>query len=168
MKFSVFQVSRRGGRECNEDRMGYCYTREAGLFLLADGMGGYNAGEIASAMAVTFVRAELSRWLEEAATVANTRDVRRAMEICVDNANRSIFDAAHTHEAYAGNQVNRQRAGHFTGVVTPHAIGPHHEAARGVDHHRVIIVGAVAPAIRPGAVLGIHAPTSRRQAAPPI
>ena len=27
MKFSVFQISRRGGREKNEDRMGYCYTR---------------------------------------------------------------------------------------------------------------------------------------------
>ena len=45
MKFSVFQVSRKGGREKNEDRMGYCYTRESGLFVLADGMGGYNAGE---------------------------------------------------------------------------------------------------------------------------
>ena len=26
MKFSVFQISRKGGREKNEDRMGYCYT----------------------------------------------------------------------------------------------------------------------------------------------
>ena len=32
MKFSVFQVSRKGGRLKNEDRMGYCYTRESGLF----------------------------------------------------------------------------------------------------------------------------------------
>jgi hypothetical protein len=30
MKFSVFQLSRRGGREKNEDRMGYCYTRDPG------------------------------------------------------------------------------------------------------------------------------------------
>mgnify|MGYP000393793532 CR=1 FL=1 len=35
MRFSVYQVSRRGGREKNEDRMGYCYTRDAGLFALA-------------------------------------------------------------------------------------------------------------------------------------
>ena len=28
MRFSVYQVSRKGGREKNEDRMGYCYTRE--------------------------------------------------------------------------------------------------------------------------------------------
>ncbi len=48
MKFSVFQLSRRGGREKNEDRMGYCYTREAGLFVLADGMGGHPDGEVAA------------------------------------------------------------------------------------------------------------------------
>lgn len=48
MKFSVFQLSRLGGREINEDRMGYCYTREAGLFLLADGMGGHPEGEVAA------------------------------------------------------------------------------------------------------------------------
>ena len=73
-----------------------------GIVVLADGMGGYNAGEVASALAVDLIAGELGRWLEEAATVASTRDVRRAMEICVDNANRSIFDAAHTHEACAG------------------------------------------------------------------
>jgi hypothetical protein len=28
MRFSVYQVSRKGGREKNEDRMGYCYTRD--------------------------------------------------------------------------------------------------------------------------------------------
>jgi hypothetical protein len=32
VRFSVYQVSRKGGREKNEDRMGYCYTRDAGLF----------------------------------------------------------------------------------------------------------------------------------------
>ena len=41
MKFGTYQVSRKGGREKNEDRMGYCYTRDSGLFALADGMGGH-------------------------------------------------------------------------------------------------------------------------------
>ena len=50
MKFTVFQVSRRGGRQLNEDRMGYCYTQQAGLFVLADGMGGHPEGEVASQM----------------------------------------------------------------------------------------------------------------------
>ena len=52
MKFSVFQLSRRGGREKNEDRMGYSYTRDAVLFLLADGMGGHPQGEMAAQIAL--------------------------------------------------------------------------------------------------------------------
>ena len=52
MKFSVFQLSRKGGREINEDRMGYCYTRESGLFVLADGMGGHPEGEVAAQLAL--------------------------------------------------------------------------------------------------------------------
>ena len=55
MKFSVFQVSRLGGREKNEDRMGYSYTRESGLFVLADGMGGHPEGEIAAQLALQTV-----------------------------------------------------------------------------------------------------------------
>ena len=52
MKFSVFQLSRRGGRKKNEDRMGYSYTRDAGLFVLADGMGGHPDGEVAAQIAL--------------------------------------------------------------------------------------------------------------------
>jgi PPM family protein phosphatase len=52
VKFSVFQVSRRGGREKNEDRMGYSYTRESALFVLGDGMGGHPEGEVASQIAL--------------------------------------------------------------------------------------------------------------------
>lgn len=52
MKFNVFQLSRIGGRKNNEDRMGYCYTRDAALFVLADGMGGHNHGEVAAQLAL--------------------------------------------------------------------------------------------------------------------
>ena len=61
MQFSVYQVSRRGGREKNEDRMGYCYTRDAGLFALADGMGGHPEGEVASEMALQTLSAMFQR-----------------------------------------------------------------------------------------------------------
>ena len=57
MKFSVFQLSRIGGREKNEDRMGYCYTQESGLFVLADGMGGHPDGEVAAQLALQTVSA---------------------------------------------------------------------------------------------------------------
>jgi serine/threonine protein phosphatase PrpC len=61
MKFAVYQVSRRGGREKNEDRMGYCYTRDAGLFALADGMGGHPEGEVASQLALQTLAALFQR-----------------------------------------------------------------------------------------------------------
>ncbi len=73
-----------------------------GLAVLADGMGGYNAGEVASNMATTFIRAELGRWLREAGGQASDAEVRRAMDICVDNANRAIFNAANANPQYAG------------------------------------------------------------------
>jgi serine/threonine protein phosphatase PrpC len=57
MKFSVFQISRKGGREKNEDRMGYCYTNRSALFLLADGMGGHPEGEVAAQLALQTISA---------------------------------------------------------------------------------------------------------------
>jgi protein phosphatase len=65
-------------------------------------MGGYNAGEVASAMATTFIKSELGRWMSEGGAEAGAREVKRAMEICIDNANRSIFNAANVNPAYAG------------------------------------------------------------------
>ena len=61
MRFVVYQVSRKGGREKNEDRMGYCYTRDAGLFALADGMGGHPEGEVASQLALQMLAALFQR-----------------------------------------------------------------------------------------------------------
>ncbi|OGB02851.1 MAG: serine/threonine protein phosphatase [Burkholderiales bacterium RIFCSPLOWO2_12_FULL_64_99] len=61
MRFSVYQISRKGGREKNEDRMGYCYTRDAGLFALADGMGGHPEGEVASQLALQTMAAMFQR-----------------------------------------------------------------------------------------------------------
>lgn len=87
-------------RANNEDAV--VVDEEHGVVVLADGMGGYNAGEVASALAVEMISAELGRWLQQASAVATMRDVRRAMEICVDSANREIFDTANTHEAYTG------------------------------------------------------------------
>ncbi|MBK1614548.1 serine/threonine protein phosphatase [Rubrivivax gelatinosus] len=61
MRFAVYQVSRKGGREKNEDRMGYCYTRDAGLFALADGMGGHPEGEVAAQLALQTLAAVFQR-----------------------------------------------------------------------------------------------------------
>ena len=87
-------------RSNNEDSV--VLDETAALAVLADGMGGYNAGEVASGMATSFIKAELGRWLSEASTQATDTDVRRAMDICVDNANRAIFNAANSNPQYAG------------------------------------------------------------------
>ncbi len=87
-------------RENNEDSV--TYDGPTSLTVLADGMGGYNAGEVASGMATAFIKSEMSRWLSQVGRSANAREVRRAMEICVDNANRSIFNAANSNPQYAG------------------------------------------------------------------
>jgi serine/threonine protein phosphatase PrpC len=58
MKFAVHQANQIGGRKYNQDRVGYAYTNDALLLVLADGMGGHLHGEIAAQIAVfTFMRA---------------------------------------------------------------------------------------------------------------
>ncbi len=52
MRFSVYQESHIGGRKVNQDRMGYCFTRDSLLLLLADGMGGHIMGEMAATIAM--------------------------------------------------------------------------------------------------------------------
>jgi len=84
----------------NEDSL--TFDAPAQLAVLADGMGGYNAGEVASGMATAFIASELARWLGQAGKQAHGKDVQRAMQICVENANRSIFHAATTNAQYAG------------------------------------------------------------------
>ncbi|KTT27880.1 PP2C family protein-serine/threonine phosphatase [Pseudacidovorax intermedius] len=86
MKFSVFQVSRKGGRLKNEDRMGYCYTRESALFVLADGMGGHPEGEVAAQLALQAVSALFQR---EARPVLT--DVRHFLSAAIGAAHQQIM-----------------------------------------------------------------------------
>lgn len=101
MTFEFFDAVDTGrARTNNEDSVSL--DEAVALAVLADGMGGYNAGEVASNMATTFIRSELGRWLREAGDDATDTEVRRAMDICVDNANRAIFNAANSNPQYAG------------------------------------------------------------------
>jgi len=48
MRFTIFQDTAIGARSVNQDRMGYCFSRESLLMLVADGMGGHVRGEVAA------------------------------------------------------------------------------------------------------------------------
>ncbi|MEF9944002.1 MAG: protein phosphatase 2C domain-containing protein, partial [Burkholderiaceae bacterium] len=61
MRFSVYQESRKGGRRVNQDRMGYLYTRESALLMVADGMGGHARGEVAAEIMVQTLAALFQR-----------------------------------------------------------------------------------------------------------
>jgi serine/threonine protein phosphatase PrpC len=105
MKFSVFQVSRKGGREINEDRMGYCYTHGAGIFFLTDGMGGHPQGEVAAQLALQVMAAmfqkeakpalpDVALFLTTAVTAAHRQIVRYAIERNMLDAPRTTIVAA--------------------------------------------------------------------------
>ena len=101
MNFEYFCLTDTGKvRTNNEDTVAIDANNQ--IAVLADGMGGYNAGEVAAAMATTFVTTELGRWIAEGGAEASAREQRRAIEVCIDNANRSIFNAANTNPQYAG------------------------------------------------------------------
>ena len=105
MNFSVFQVSRKGGREKNEDRMGYCYTRESGLFVLADGMGGHPEGEVAAQLALQTISAlyqkearpkvqDVSGFLSSSLMAAHHQIIRYASEKGMLDTPRTTLVAA--------------------------------------------------------------------------
>lgn len=55
MKFTIYQDSRKGGRQYNQDRIGYSYSRDALLMVIADGMGGHLHGEVAAQITVELI-----------------------------------------------------------------------------------------------------------------
>lgn len=72
-----------------------------GLAVLADGMGGYNAGEVASDMAVRAVHGELAGWLAQASSADDTA-CRAAMTRSARVANEVVLSAANSRPEYAG------------------------------------------------------------------
>jgi serine/threonine protein phosphatase PrpC len=101
MHYTFFAQTDPGrSRSNNEDAV--VFDEGTHLGVLADGMGGYNAGEVASGMATEFIRAELSAWLTEAGAQADKLQMRQAIEMCVDNANAAILEAANTNAHYSG------------------------------------------------------------------
>lgn len=55
MRFSIYQESRVGKRKYNQDRIAHCYSRDALMMVVADGMGGHLRGEAAAQIAAQYL-----------------------------------------------------------------------------------------------------------------
>jgi protein phosphatase len=73
----------------------------AGIAVLADGMGGHNAGEVASEMAVRLTTNSLLRGCEENRG-AGVRSAESLLASAIQHANVEIFRAAEQERAYRG------------------------------------------------------------------
>jgi len=94
-----------GRREHNEDAL--LVRTDLDLYLLADGAGGHNAGNVASALATTAI----AHYFEETATDALHSPERdelglyatgRRLACAVQQANREVIEVAKTNDRYRG------------------------------------------------------------------
>jgi protein phosphatase len=86
-------------REHNEDAL--ACDALAGIAVLADGMGGYAAGEVASGVAAAQIAADLARVKAEYPSI-NAPDLVQAMRDAIMRANHQIYRAARQDPRYAG------------------------------------------------------------------
>ena len=91
MSLSAHGVTHTGRRRTNEDAL--LVDADLSLFVVADGMGGHNAGEVASAIAVKAIRAAVGE--EDAPSEA-------ALATAVRLANDEVLRAAAAQPDYAG------------------------------------------------------------------
>ena len=95
-------------RSHNEDSI--ANDARNGLAILADGMGGYNAGEVASGMATTVLMTELQSAIAQRAPFEYDADsgaefrthAARMLRDQIAKANHSIFSAAQSQPQYSG------------------------------------------------------------------
>ncbi len=139
MQFSIFQDSRRGARKSNQDRVAYCYSRDALLMLVADGMGGHLHGELAADIAAQFVGQAFRRearprlrdpaaFLQRALIGAHGAIVQRAKDDALAEVPRTtcvacvVQDGA-AHWAHAGDsRLYHVRAGRILAQTRDHSL----------------------------------------------
>ncbi|MDD5175494.1 MAG: Stp1/IreP family PP2C-type Ser/Thr phosphatase [Sterolibacterium sp.] len=112
-------------RSHNEDAV---YLNPAlGLAILADGMGGYNAGEVASGMVTTLLGSELGKALTlQEPYLFDSNGQRRAnglLEREIERANHAVYQAAQSQPQYAGMGTTLVMAVFYDNSMTVAHIG---------------------------------------------
>jgi len=87
MRFTIYQESRIGRRPSNQDRIAYCYSRDALLMLVADGMGGHQHGELAAHIAAQYITHAFQRDAQPALP-----DPARFLSHALSGAHHAIVD----------------------------------------------------------------------------
>jgi protein phosphatase len=87
-------------RSHNEDSI--AVDASLGLAVLADGMGGYNAGEVASGIAVAMVNAEIKKALVARNGELDKATAEQLVGEQAQRANMAIFHASQSQPQYAG------------------------------------------------------------------
>ncbi len=87
-------------RSQNEDAVAFDDT--LGLCILCDGMGGHNAGEVASGMATAFIKTDMR---ESPVVSGKNREpgaVQQAIAQSIEKANSAIYNMSRTNAQYSG------------------------------------------------------------------
>ncbi len=113
-------------RSHNEDAV--FGSADHGLAILADGMGGYNAGEVASGMATTLLSSNLSGLVQtcspqELDVETGKRLSHRHIRDQVAGANEAIYNAAQSQPQYAGMGTTLVMAWFYDNLLTVAHIG---------------------------------------------
>ena len=93
MKFTIYQESRPGKRANNDDRLAHCYSRDALLMVVADGMGGHYYGEIAAQIAVQTLIESFQREAKP-----EISDPFLFLQKAMGNAHSAILDFTDVHK----------------------------------------------------------------------
>ncbi len=113
-------------RSNNEDSV--CVNPLLGLAVLADGMGGYNAGEVASGMATALLGTELEKAFAEKAPFQRDAETgffwaHEALEREIVRANGAIYQSAQSQPQYAGMGTTLVTAVFHNNLITVAHVG---------------------------------------------